>query len=193
MRIREGYKILHKEAQSLDSACFLPSGSPSMFSVMADRILENLCRITRKIPQEGLETTLSGDNLCRPPDTKGSHEACITWRTIFPHPPSSRSAGDDVGMARLRGLLPLPPSRDVQPFGDRCFAVPDALVEGYIVSLVKRVLLTPLFLSQVLNPTQCLKKKNVEPLDILLFTFDFLLFVGYTICEPYEKENAYAG
>ena len=73
MHIREGSKNLHKELQSLDSACFLPAGSPSTFSVTPARIQEDLCKITRKIPREGLETTLSGDNLCRPPDTKGSH------------------------------------------------------------------------------------------------------------------------
>jgi hypothetical protein len=37
------------------------------------------------------------------------------------------------------------------------------------------------------------KKKNVELFDILLFAFDFLLFVDYTICKPYEKEDTYAG
>ena len=37
------------------------------------------------------------------------------------------------------------------------------------------------------------KKKNARLIDILPFKFDFLLFVGYTICEPYEKENTYAG
>lgn len=44
-------------------------------------------------------------------------------------------------------LFPLSPSRDIQPLGDRCFTLPDALVERDIsVRIIKGVLLTLLLL-----------------------------------------------
>jgi len=38
-----------------------------------------------------------------------------------------------------------------------------------------------------------LKRRMSNRSTFFFFAFDFLLFAGYTICEPYEKENAYAG
>ncbi len=153
---------MHKEAQSLDIACFFPAGSPSMFSITADRIPENLCRITRKIPWKGLKHPSRGIIFVGRPTRKDHTKLASRGEPSFHilrHPDRQET---NIGRARLRGLLPLPPSRDVQPFGDWCFAVPDALVEGYIVSLVKRVLLTPLFLSQILNPAQCLSSRKMS-------------------------------
>ena len=163
MHIREGSKNLHKELQSLDSACFLPAGSPSTFSVTPARIPENLCKITRKNPPgKGLKHPSRGIIFVGRPTRKDHTKLASRGEPSFHilrHPDRQET---NIGMARLRSLLPLPPSRDVQPFGYWCFAVPDALVERYIISLVKRVLLTPLFLSQVFNPAQCLSSRKMS-------------------------------
>ena len=174
MHIREGSKNLHKEVQSLDIACFLPAGSPSTFSVTAARIPETCAKLPEKSPGKGLKQPSRGIIFVGRPTRKDHTKLASRGEPSFHilrHPDRQAT---NIGMARLRGLLPLPPSRDVQPFGDWCFAATDALVEGYIVSLVKCVLLSPLFLSQVFNPAQCLSSRKMS-----CFIHRFIAAQGY--------------